>query len=93
MIEFKQIIGRGTRLFDGKDHFTIYDFVRAYEHFTDPDWDGEPQDPVPPTQGPPATMRPTRRTAATARMAPMTRPGASGSASGWQTARNAPCST
>jgi type I restriction enzyme R subunit len=29
MIEFKQIIGRGTRLFDGKDYFTIYDFVRA----------------------------------------------------------------
>jgi len=25
MIEFKQIIGRGTRLFDGKDYFTIYD--------------------------------------------------------------------
>ena len=35
MIEFKQIIGRGTRLFDGKDYFTIYDFVRAYEHFND----------------------------------------------------------
>lgn len=33
MIEFKQIIGRGTRLFDGKDYFTIYDFVKAYEHF------------------------------------------------------------
>ena len=41
MIEFKQIIGRGTRLFDGKDYFTIYDFVRAYEHFNDPEWDGE----------------------------------------------------
>ncbi|OYX79751.1 MAG: restriction endonuclease subunit R, partial [Bradyrhizobium sp. 35-63-5] len=39
MIEFKQIIGRGTRLFDGKDYFTIYDFVKAYEHFNDPDWD------------------------------------------------------
>jgi len=25
MIEFKQIIGRGTRLYDGKDYFTIYD--------------------------------------------------------------------
>jgi type I restriction enzyme R subunit len=43
MIEFKQIIGRGTRLFDGKDYFTIYDFVEAYEHFNDPEWDGEPQ--------------------------------------------------
>jgi type I restriction enzyme, R subunit len=48
MIEFKQIIGRGTRLFDGKDYFTIYDFVRAYEHFNDPEWDGEPLEPVPP---------------------------------------------
>ena len=35
MIEFKQIVGRGTRLFDGKDYFTIYDFVKAYEHFND----------------------------------------------------------
>lgn len=48
MIEFKQIIGRGTRLFDGKDYFTIYDFVRAYEHFNDPEWDGEPMEPVAP---------------------------------------------
>ncbi len=46
MIEFKQIIGRGTRLFDGKDYFTIYDFVKAYEHFQDPEWDGDPQEPV-----------------------------------------------
>jgi type I restriction enzyme, R subunit len=46
MIEFKQIIGRGTRLFDGKDYFTIYDFVKAYEHFNDKEWDGEPQEPV-----------------------------------------------
>jgi type I restriction enzyme R subunit len=45
MIEFKQIIGRGTRLFDGKDYFTIYDFVKAYEHFNDPEWDGEPIEP------------------------------------------------
>ena len=42
MIEFKQIIGRGTRLFDGKEYFTIYDFVDAYHHFNDPEWDGEP---------------------------------------------------
>lgn len=47
MIEFKQIIGRGTRLFEGKDYFTIYDFVRAHEHFSDPDWDGEPLEPEP----------------------------------------------
>uniref|UniRef100_UPI004056C0A1 EcoAI/FtnUII family type I restriction enzme subunit R n=1 Tax=Candidatus Electrothrix sp. TaxID=2170559 RepID=UPI004056C0A1 len=43
MIEFKQIIGRGTRLFEGKEYFTIYDFVRAYHHFSDPQWDGEPE--------------------------------------------------
>ena len=42
MIEFKQIVGRGTRLFDGKEFFTIYDFVDAYHHFSDPEWDGEP---------------------------------------------------
>ena len=41
MIEFKQIVGRGTRLFDGKDFFTIYDFVDAYHHFSDPEWDGD----------------------------------------------------
>jgi len=46
IIEFKQIIGRGTRLFEGKDYFTIYDFVKAYEHFNDPEWDGEPLEPV-----------------------------------------------
>ena len=46
MIEFKQIIGRGTRLFEGKDYFTIYDFVKAYEHFNDPEWDGEPETPI-----------------------------------------------
>jgi type I restriction enzyme R subunit len=45
MIEFKQIIGRGTRLFDGKDYFTIYDFVKAHQHFLDPEWDGEPMEP------------------------------------------------
>ena len=47
MIEFKQIIGRGTRLYDGKDFFTIYDFVRAHLHFGDPEWDGEPLEPEP----------------------------------------------
>jgi type I restriction enzyme R subunit len=47
MIEFKQIIGRGTRLFDGKDYFTIYDFVKAYQLFSDPEWDGEPIEPEP----------------------------------------------
>ena len=47
MIEFKQIVGRGTRLFDGKEFFTIYDFVNAYHHFADPEWDGEPIEPEP----------------------------------------------
>ncbi len=47
MIEFKQIIGRGTRLYDGKDYFTIYDFVKAHHHFSDPEWDGEPIAPEP----------------------------------------------
>ena len=51
MIEFKQIIGRGTRLYDGKDYFTIYDFVKAHHHFNDPEWDGEPEAPEPAIPG------------------------------------------
>ena len=50
MIEFKQIVGRGTRLFDGKEFFTIYDYVDAYHHFADPEWDGEPLEPEPETE-------------------------------------------
>lgn len=46
IIEFKQIVGRGTRLYDGKEFFTIYDFVNASERFSDPEWDGEPIEPV-----------------------------------------------
>ncbi len=45
IIEFKQIVGRGTRIFDGKEFFTIYDFVDAYQRFSDPEWDGEPEEP------------------------------------------------
>lgn len=52
MIEFKQIIGRGTRLFDGKDYFTIYDLVKSYKHFSDPEWDGEPEVPAEPNPRP-----------------------------------------
>ena len=59
MIEFKQIIGRGTRLYDGKDYFTIYDFVRAHHHFNDPEWDGEPAEPEPP-KAPTATAHEAR---------------------------------
>jgi len=62
MIEFKQIIGRGTRLYDGKDYFTIYDFVKAHHHFNDPEWDGEPLEPEPKAEprapGPPREPRP-----------------------------------
>ena len=46
MVEFKQILGRGTRLFDGKYYFTLYDFVGASARFNDPDWDGDPFCPV-----------------------------------------------
>jgi len=47
MIEFKQIVGRGTRLYEGKDYFTILDFVKAYQLFSDPEWDGPPEAPDP----------------------------------------------
>lgn len=50
MVEFKQIIGRGTRIFEGKDYFTIYDFVKAHHHFNDPEWDGEPLEPEVPKE-------------------------------------------
>lgn len=42
MIEYKQIVGRGTRIYDGKYFFTIWDFVEAYKKYSQPDWDGEP---------------------------------------------------
>lgn len=58
MIEFKQIIGRGTRLYEGKDFFTIHDFENASALFHDPDWDGEPEDPTPSEP-----KEPTRKTA------------------------------
>ncbi|HEU0076642.1 MAG TPA: DEAD/DEAH box helicase family protein [Longimicrobiaceae bacterium] len=58
MIEFKQIIGRGTRLYDGKDYFTIYDFVKAHQHFSDPEWDGEPEGEMPAGEYPDHAPRP-----------------------------------
>ncbi len=58
MIEFKQIIGRGTRMFDGKDYFTIYDFVGAYKNFLDPEWDGEPIEPEPSEPKPNGGVKP-----------------------------------
>lgn len=42
MVEFKQIVGRGTHIYDGKDFFTIVDFNDNVKHFSDPEWDGEP---------------------------------------------------
>jgi len=42
MVEFKQIIGRGTRLYEGKNYFTIYDFESNHENFKDEEWDGLP---------------------------------------------------
>ena len=56
MIEFKQIIGRGSRTFEGKDYFTVYDFVKAYLNFEDPEWDGPPNHP--PIVEPPVDPRP-----------------------------------
>ena len=60
MIEFKQIIGRGTRIYDGKYYFTIWDFVRAYEKYAQPDWDGEPV--CPKCGNNPCTCKPTKPT-------------------------------
>jgi len=59
MTEFKQIVGRGTRIRedDGKVYFTIMDFRKATNHFADPDFDGDPvqiyepepeESPIPP---------------------------------------------
>ncbi|MCF4101031.1 DEAD/DEAH box helicase family protein [Gillisia sp. M10.2A] len=46
MVEFKQIIGRGTRIYEGKDFFTIIDFVGASDLFYDSEWDGIPDEEV-----------------------------------------------
>lgn len=40
MIEYKQIVGRGTRIYEGKYYFTIWDFVGAFQKYLDPAWDG-----------------------------------------------------
>ena len=55
MIEFKQIIGRGTRIHEeaGKLWFTIMDFKKATELFADKDWDGEPEVTYEPGPGDP----------------------------------------
>ncbi|MFS6826874.1 DEAD/DEAH box helicase family protein [Cyanobium sp. ATX-6F1] len=94
MIEFKQIIGRGTRLFDGKEYFTIYDFVKAHHHFSDPEWDGEPTEPeevVP--RAPEQRIDPLTPRIQATRMTPAASPAAPEPGSSWVTARNAPSST
>ncbi len=58
MIEFKQIIGRGTRLFEDKFYFTIVDFVGASANFSDPEWDGEPIPEEPPKEKPEKPFEP-----------------------------------
>jgi type I restriction enzyme R subunit len=58
VVEFKQIIGRGTRLYEGKNYFTIYDFVKAHHHFLDKEWDGEPLEPEEPRLCPKCKSRP-----------------------------------
>jgi type I restriction enzyme R subunit len=57
MIEFKQIVGRGTRIHEdtGKLWFTIMDFKKATELFADPDFDGEPVVIYEPGKGGPVT--------------------------------------
>jgi type I restriction enzyme R subunit len=58
LIEFKQIIGRGARLYDGKEYFTVFDFVKAHQHFSDPEWDGDPIAPEPSDPGTPGPWAP-----------------------------------
>lgn len=55
MTEFKQIIGRGTRINEeyGKTFFTIIDFRKATELFSDPDFDGDPVQIYEPKEGEP----------------------------------------
>src|ERR1700738_3552916 len=65
MTEFKQIVGRGTRVHEDtkKFYFTLIDFRGASSHFADPDFDGEPvqiyepgaNDPIAPPDGLPPT--------------------------------------
>ena len=64
MTEFKQIMGRGTRIHEDtkKFYFTLVDFRKATNHFADPDFDGEPvqiyepgsDDPITPPEVPPS---------------------------------------
>ncbi len=61
MVEFRQIIGRGTRTYSGKPYFKIYDFVGATENFKDDDW-WRPDVPCPKCgQNPCVCEKPTHR--------------------------------
>src|ERR1019366_6745300 len=55
MTEFKQIVGRGTRVHEDtkKFYFTLIDFRGATSHFADPDFDGEPVQIYEPGEGAP----------------------------------------
>lgn len=57
MTEFKQIVGRGTRVHEDskKYYFTLIDFRRATNHFADPDFDGEPVQIYEPGENDPVT--------------------------------------
>ena len=67
MTEFKQIVGRGTRVHEDtkKFYFTLIDFRGATSHFADPDFDGEPVQIYEPGEGdpiaPPDDVPPSRR--------------------------------
>jgi type I restriction enzyme R subunit len=55
MTEFKQIVGRGTRIHEDtkKYYFTLIDFRKATNHFADPDFDGDPVQVYEPDEGDP----------------------------------------
>jgi type I restriction enzyme R subunit len=57
MTEFKQIVGRGTRVHEDtkKYYFTLLDFRKATNHFADPDFDGEPVQIYEPKEDDPVT--------------------------------------
>lgn len=57
MTEFKQIVGRGTRVHEDtkKFYFTLIDFRGATSHFADPDFDGDPVQIYEPGEGDPIT--------------------------------------
>ncbi len=57
MTEFKQIVGRGTRVHEDtkKYYFTLIDFRKATNHFADPEFDGEPVQIYEPGEDDPAT--------------------------------------